>query len=103
MADSQTARRRQWNRPASPAALTSGVDRPTSADSVEKLVPEKLSTSDPPKLAATVAFRKRERTNLFEIELSRASLSEISTSLSKAGVFQQNRPKPAVCTDRNWP
>jgi len=67
-------------------------ERQKSTDSVEKLVPEKLSTSDPPKLAATVAFRKRERTNLFEIELSRASLSEISTSLSKAGVFQQNRP-----------
>ncbi|TAM58998.1 MAG: hypothetical protein EPN49_11905 [Rhodanobacter sp.] len=66
------------------------------ADSVEKLVPEKLSPTDPPKLAATVAFRKLERTNLSEIELSRASLSEISTSLSKVGVFQQNRPNVAL-------
>jgi hypothetical protein len=65
------------------------------ADSVEKLDPEKLSPIDTPKLAATVPFRKLERKNLSEIELSRALLSEISTFLSDARVFQQNRPMSA--------
>jgi hypothetical protein len=54
-----------------------------------------MSPIDPPELAVTVVFRKLERTNMSEIELSRASLPEISTSFSKARVFQQNRPEAA--------
>ena len=73
------------------AKLRTG-DRQLWVDSVEKLRSEKLSSVDAPKLAATVAFRRIERTNQPEIELLRAFLSEISTSLSEAGVFQQNRP-----------
>jgi hypothetical protein len=72
------------------------VDRLFLADSVEKLRSEKLSSVDAPKLAATVAFRRIERTNQPEIELSRALLSEISTSLSETGVFQQNRSTTAL-------
>ncbi|MBW4049726.1 MAG: hypothetical protein HIU89_17960 [Proteobacteria bacterium] len=60
-----------------------------SADSVEKLGSEKLSQVDTPNSAVTVAFRKIERTNVSEIELSQALLSEISTSLSEAGFFNR--------------